>query len=57
MILKDVLSGESKNIEFKETLPKQSIKYIKSVVAFANSEGGKTSVKEVKMSPKRSLKA
>ena len=41
MILKDILAGESKNIEFKETLPKQSIKYMKSVVAFANSEGGK----------------
>lgn len=41
MLLKDLIFGESKNIEFKETLPKQSIKYMKSVVAFANSEGGK----------------
>ncbi len=41
MLLKDLISGESKNIEFKETLPKQSIRYMKSVVAFANSEGGK----------------
>ena len=41
MILKDIVAGESKNIEFKENLPKQSIKYMKSVVAFANSEGGK----------------
>lgn len=41
MIIKDILAGESKNIEFKETLPEKSIKYMKTVVAFANGAGGK----------------
>ena len=34
-------SGESINIEFKEELPEKSIKYMKSVVGFANGTGGK----------------
>lgn len=34
-------AGESKNVEFKENLPEKSIKYMKSVVAFANGTGGK----------------
>lgn len=37
----EILAGESKNIEFKESLPEKSIKYMKSVVAFANGIGGK----------------
>jgi len=41
MTLREIMSGESKNIEFKETLPEKSIKYMKSVVAFANGTGGK----------------
>ena len=41
MTIKDIMSGESKNIEFKEALPEKSIKYMKSVVAFANCSGGK----------------
>ena len=32
---------ESKNTEFKEELPKKSEKYVKTAVAFANSQGGK----------------
>ena len=36
MTIEEILAGESKNIEFKETLPEKSIKYMKSVVAFAN---------------------
>lgn len=34
-------NGESINIEFKEALPEKSIKYMKSVVGFANGVGGK----------------
>ncbi|MDO4321643.1 MAG: ATP-binding protein [Lachnospiraceae bacterium] len=41
MTIKDIMSGESKNIEFKVALPEKSIKYMKSVVAFANCSGGK----------------
>ncbi len=41
MTLEEILAGESKNVEFKEDLPKKSIKYMKSVVAFANGIGGK----------------
>lgn len=37
----DLLSGESKNIEFKEKLPEKSEKYLKSIIAFANTSGGK----------------
>lgn len=33
-------SGESKNVEYKVTLPDRSIKYTKTAVAFANGEGG-----------------
>ena len=33
--------SESKNIEFKEMLPKNSEKYTKTVVAYANTQGGK----------------
>ena len=41
MTLEEILHGESKNIEFKSELPKKSEKYIKSIIAFANSSGGK----------------
>ena len=41
MTIEEILAGESKNIEFKEKLPEKSIKYMKSVVAFANGTGGK----------------
>ena len=36
-----MLSGESKNIEYKVTLPDKSEKYMKTIVAFANTQGGK----------------
>lgn len=32
--------GESVNVEYKEALPDKSIKYMKTVVAFANGKGG-----------------
>ena len=41
MTIEEILAGESRNIEFKESLPDKSIKYMKSVVAFANGTGGK----------------
>lgn len=40
MTINDILAGESKNVEFKEARPDKSIKYMKSVVAFANGKGG-----------------
>lgn len=33
--------GESKSIEYKVTLPDKSEKYMKTIVAFANTQGGK----------------
>lgn len=41
LTIEEILKGESKYIEFKEALPEKSIKYMKSVVAFANGMGGK----------------
>lgn len=41
MTIEEILAGESKNVEFKENLPEKSIKYMKTVVAFANGSGGK----------------
>lgn len=41
MTREEILAGESKNVEFKESRPKNSIKYMKSVVAFANGKGGR----------------
>ncbi len=41
MTIEEILTGESKNVEFKENLPEKSIKYMKSVVAFSNGTGGK----------------
>lgn len=40
MMIDKILQGESKNVEFKEALPKNSEKYTKTVVAFANTQGG-----------------
>ena len=41
MAIEEILAGKSKNVEYKENLPEKSIKYMKSVVAFANGNGGK----------------
>lgn len=41
MVDNDIIRGESKNMEFKEALPKNSEKYTKTVVAYANTQGGK----------------
>lgn len=40
MIIEELLSGESKNVEYKKSRPEKSIKYMKSVIAFANTTGG-----------------
>lgn len=37
----ELFSGESKNVEYKVTVPEKSEKYMKTVVAFANGRGGK----------------
>lgn len=41
MTREDILAGESRNVEFKVSRPAKSIKYMKSVVAFANGTGGR----------------
>ena len=41
MTIEEIVHGESKNVEFKVTIPKDSEKYTKSIVAFANTQGGK----------------
>ncbi|MBQ7266571.1 MAG: putative DNA binding domain-containing protein [Firmicutes bacterium] len=41
MTIEEITKGESKNVEFKVALPKESEKYIKTIVAFANTQGGK----------------
>lgn len=41
MTIEEILTGESKCMEFKETLPEKRNKYMKTVVAFANGHGGK----------------
>lgn len=41
MTLEEIKKGESKNVEFKVQLPDDSRKYIKTVVAYANTSGGK----------------
>lgn len=39
MKIKGMVCGESKNVEWKEMLPKNSEKYVKTVIAFANTQG------------------
>ena len=41
MAEESLFAGESKNIEYKVVVPKKSEKYMKTVVAFANGNGGK----------------
>lgn len=41
MLADEVKAGESANMELKVEVPKKSERYIKSVVAFANTAGGK----------------
>lgn len=41
MTLDEIKCGESKNIEFKVQLPDDSKKYMKTIIAYANTSGGK----------------
>lgn len=41
MELDTLLAGESINIEYKQDIPSKSDRYMKSVIAFANGNGGK----------------
>lgn len=41
MLVDEINAGENVNIEFKAEVPRKSEKYIKSIVAFANTSGGK----------------
>lgn len=41
MTLEEIKNGESKNVEFKIMLPDDSKKYMKTIVAYANTSGGK----------------
>ena len=40
MTIEEIVLGESKNVEFKEKLPQNSEKYTKTVIGFANTQGG-----------------
>ena len=40
MTKEEILAGESEILEFKRDIPEQSVKYMKTVVAFANGKGG-----------------
>ena len=40
-LLREIDDGETKTLELKETLPPKSEKYVKTLIAFANSAGGK----------------
>lgn len=41
MTIEEIVHGESKNVEFKVSLPKDSAKYMKTIIAFANTQGGR----------------
>ena len=41
MTVEEIIRGESKRAEFKEMPPKNTEKYTKTVVAYANTQGGK----------------
>ncbi|MCM1125826.1 MAG: putative DNA binding domain-containing protein [Lachnospiraceae bacterium] len=40
MWIEEIIRDESPNIEFKLSLPKDSEKYVKTIIAFANTQGG-----------------
>ena len=39
--IEEIKPGESSNVEYKVDIPKNSTKYIKTVITFANGRGGK----------------
>ena len=40
-LLEEIKNGENVSLEFKEARPKDSLKFTKTVVAFANGRGGR----------------
>ena len=44
VVVQKELFGESKHVEFKEEIPKKHEKFLKDIIAFANTSGGKTIV-------------
>lgn len=44
MIVQKELFGEGKHVEFKAEIPKKHEKFLKDIIAFANTSGGKTIV-------------
>ena len=40
-LLEEIQGGENGALEFKEARPKDSLKFTKTVVAFANGKGGR----------------
>ena len=40
-LIEEIKKGESATLEFKEARPKDSLKFTKTVVAFANGRGGR----------------
>ena len=40
MTIEEIVRGESKSVEFKAKLPEDSAKYVKTIIAFANTQGG-----------------
>ncbi len=40
MTAEEIFNGESKEVEYKEMVPKNSSKYTKTAVAYANCAGG-----------------
>jgi predicted HTH transcriptional regulator len=40
-LLEEIQNGENAVLEFKEARPKDSLKFTKTVVAFANGRGGR----------------
>ena len=41
MTMEEIIRGETKTVEFKETLPSHSERYMKTVIAYVNTQGGK----------------
>ena len=41
MTMEEIIRGETKTVEFKKTLPSHSERYMKTVIAYANTQGGR----------------
>lgn len=37
----DIGSGESRNLEFKEKIPRDTMKLVRAAIAFSNTQGGR----------------